>query len=243
MGELETTIASGLSKFLEVGNALLEIQTNKLYQDDGYLTFDQYCAKRWSISRSQAYRMIQAAEVATHLAVDPHLPMPVHEAQTRVLAKLKEPEAIRAVWEEVVDEYSETVPAPRVRDAADYFAAIQAHPHRAEWPRGEVIAAYREEQKRGIAPPPAESADDAPLTIESTATLTPDSPDDADAPALSVRDVQFRLSAGRQLLSLEPAAWTSLLDEVAVGEFETLIADLRQWCDRMDAALHDPATA
>jgi len=39
-----------------------------LYLDDGDATFEQYCAKRWSISRSQAYRMIQAAEVVGHLA-------------------------------------------------------------------------------------------------------------------------------------------------------------------------------
>jgi len=114
--ELETTIANGFSKFLEVGNALLEIQTRKLYLDDDYVTFEQYCAKRWSISRSQAYRMIQAAEVVGHLAEDHNLPLPIHEAQTRVLAKLKEPQAIRAVWEEVVDEYGETV-LERIRTA------------------------------------------------------------------------------------------------------------------------------
>ena len=91
-----------------MGNALLEIQTRRLYLDDGYNTFEQYCAKRWSISRSQAYRMIQAAEVVGHLGEDRAVPLPIHEAQTRVLARLKEPEAMRAVWEEVVDEYGET---------------------------------------------------------------------------------------------------------------------------------------
>ena len=242
LDELEQTIASGLTQFLEVGNALLEIQAHRLYQEDGYQTFEQYCAKRWSISRSQAYRMIQAAEVATHLAADPQLPMPVHEAQTRVLARLKEPAAIRAVWEEVVDEWSETAPAPKVRDAADYYAALQAHPHRAAWPRSEVIAAYREEQKRGLAPPPAErSGDGAPRTMDGAAPA-PSVPDDAAAPALSVRDVQFRRSAARQLLALEPAEWTSLLDAVAVSEFDALIGELRRWCDRMDAALHGEAS-
>src|SRR5690348_3738435 len=102
--ELETTITNGFGKFLEVGNALLEIQARNLYRDDGYATFEQYCAKRWSISRSQAHRMIQAAEVVGHLRADPDVPMPLHEAQTRVLARLKEPEAIRTVWTEVVDE-------------------------------------------------------------------------------------------------------------------------------------------
>lgn len=232
--ELETTIANGFSKFLEVGNALLEIQARRLYQDDGYATFEQYCAKRWSISRSQAYRMIQAAEVVGHLREDPDVPLPIHEAQTRVLAKLKEPEAIRAVWEEVVDEYGETASAPKVRDAADYYAALQAHPHRAAWPREEVIAAYREEQKRATAAPPVAADDDAGM-VDSVATPAQmeEERDDA-APVLSIRDLQHRISAGRQLLALEPEAYAPLMDEVAVREIAALVADLRHWCDAME---------
>jgi hypothetical protein len=232
--ELETTIANGFTKFLEVGNALLEIQSRRLYQDDGYATFEQYCAKRWSISRSQAYRMIQAAEVVGHLREDPDVPLPIHEAQTRVLAKLKEPEAIRTVWEGVVDEYGETAAAPKVRDAADYYAALQAHPHRAAWPREEVIAAYREEQKRAsVAPPaPMENPDEA---IDSVATPVPPEEERDDAPPqLSMRDVQHRLSAGRQLLALEPAAFAALMDEVAASDVAALVADLRAWCDAME---------
>jgi hypothetical protein len=237
--ELETTIANGFTKFLEVGNALLEIQARKLYQDDGYATFEQYCAKRWSISRAQAYRMIQAAEVVEHLRVDPDVPLPIHEAQTRVLARLKEPEAIRAVWEEVVDEYGETVSAPKVRDAADYYEALQAHPHRASWPRTEVIAAYREEQKRATAAPPMPVDADADAdTVDSFATPVSIKEERDDAPPqLSMRDLQHRISAGRQLLALEPDAWASLMDDIAVSEMAALVADLRSWCDAMEAVL------
>jgi hypothetical protein len=238
--ELETTIANGFGKFIEVGNALVEIQTRKLYRDDGYLTFEQYCSKRWSISRSQAYRMIEAAEVVGHLRADPDVPLPIHEAQTRVLARLKEPEAIRTVWEEVVDEYGETAAAPKVRDAADYFAAIQEHPHRSAWPRGEVIAAYREEQKRATAAPPAPAPEEGE-TIDSVATpVIPEEERDDAPPALSVRDLQHRISAGRQLLTLEPSTWSSLMDDVAVSEVTTLVADLRVWCDAMERVLISP---
>jgi hypothetical protein len=235
--ELETTIANGFAKFLDVGNALLEIQARKLYQDDGYATFEQYCAKRWSISRSQASRMIQAAEVVGYLRADPDVPLPIHEAQTRVLARLKEPEAMRAVWDEVVDEYGETVSAPKVRDAADYYEALQAHPHRAAWPRSEVIAAYREEQKHATAAPPAPADPDVD-TIDSVATpvATVEERDDA-PPQLSMRDLQHRMSAGRQLLALEPNAWASLMDDVAVTEMTALVADLRSWCDAMETVL------
>lgn len=238
--ELETTIANGFSKFLEVGNALLEIQTRKLYLDDDYATFEQYCAKRWSISRSQAYRMIQAAEVVGHLAEDRDLPLPIHEAQTRVLAKLKEPEAIRAVWEEVVDEYGETVSAPKVRDAADYYAAIQENPGRAAWPRGEVIAAYREAQKRGETGPVTAADDDDGFIIDAPARQThavrAEEEGEA-APTLTLRDVHNRLSAGRQLLALDPTEWAMRLDNATATDMQTLVTDLRQWCEKMDAAL------
>ena len=238
--ELETTIANGFSKFLEVGNALLEIQTRKLYLDDDYATFEQYCAKRWSISRSQAYRMIQAAEVVGHLAEDRDMPLPIHEAQTRVLAKLKEPEAIRAVWEEVVDEYGETVSAPKVRDAADYYAALQEHPGRAAWPRAEVIAAYREAQKRGEISPALSAEDDDVSIVDAPArqahAVRAEEEGEA-APTLTLRDVHNRLSAGRQLLALDPTEWATRLDNATATDMQTLVMDLRQWCDRMDAAL------
>jgi hypothetical protein len=237
--ELETTIANGFSKFLEVGNALLEIQTRKLYQDDDYATFEQYCAKRWSISRSQAYRMIQAAEVVGHLAEDHALPLPIHEAQTRVLAKLKEPEAIRAVWEEVVDEYGETVSAPKMRDAADYYAAIQENPQRAAWPRGEVIAAYREAQKRGEGAPRDENNDDSSI-IDAPARQTnaARAEEEGEAPpTLTLRDVHNRVASGRQLLALDPTEWATRLDDATATDMQALVTDLRQWCDRMDTAL------
>lgn len=238
--ELETTIANGFSKFLEVGNALLEIQTRNLYREDDYATFEQYCAKRWSISRSQAYRMIQAAEVVGHLAEDRALPLPIHEAQTRVLAKLKEPQAIRAVWEEVVDEYGETVSAPKVRDAADYYAAIEENPQRAAWPRGEVIAAYREAQKRGETAPAAsrDADDDASIIDAPTRQTNAVRAEEGEAPpTLTLRDVHNRVSAGRQLLALDPTEWATRLDDATATDMQTLVTDLSQWCEKMDAAL------
>lgn len=239
--DLEYAIANGFSKFLEVGNALLEIQARKLYLDDGYSTFERYCAKRWSIGRSQAYRMIQAAEVVGHIAEHADVPLPIHEAQTRVLARLKNPDAIRTAWEEVVDEYSETAPAPRVRDAVDYYAAIEEKPQRATWPREEVIAAFREEQKRASALPSAsETATGESFTDETPARPAPQHraiDEEEEVVTLSVRDIQNRLSSARQLLAIEPAEWALRLDDVIAAEVRTVAHDLRVWCDEMEAAL------
>lgn len=238
--DLENAIANGFTKFLEVGNALLEIQARRLYTEEGYNSFEQYCAKRWSIGRSQAYRMIQAAEVVAHISAHEDVPLPIHETQTRALARLKDPELIRTAWEEVVDEYGDAASAPKVKESVDYYAAIAEHPQRAAWPREEVIAAYREEQKRGAAPPPA------PVVVDADGEevyYTPPPPpareaDDQDAPVtLTVRDVQNRLSAARQLLALEPSEWALRLDDVIAAEVRTIAQDLRTWCEAMEMAL------
>ena len=237
--DLENTIANGFTKFLEVGNALLEIQARKLYLDDGYNTFEQYCAKRWSISRSQAYRMIQAAEVVGHISEHEDVPLPIHEAQTRVLARLKDPDTIRTAWEEVVDEYGETASAPKVRDSVDYYAAIEEKPQRAAWPREEVIAAYREEQKRASALP-STSATDESYVDNVPARPAPQqraAEEEEEVVTLSVRDIQNRLSSARQLLAIEPAEWALRLDDVLAAEVRAVAQDLRAWCDAMEAAL------
>jgi hypothetical protein len=238
--DLESTIANGFSKFLEVGNALMEIQARKLYLDDGYNTFEQYCAKRWSISRSQAYRMIQAAEVVGHISAHEDVPLPIHETQTRVLARLKDPETIRTAWEEVVDEYGDAASAPKVRDSVDYYAAIEEHPQRAAWPREEVIAAYREEQKRGAAPTAPAATSMGEYEDEPPTRFTPparEAQEGEEPVTLTVRDVQNRLSAARQLLALEPSEWALRLDDVIAAEVRTMAHDLRVWCDAMESAL------
>jgi len=240
--DLENAIANGFTKFLEVGNALLEIQARRLYIEDGYNSFEQYCAKRWSISRSQAYRMIQAAEVVGHISAHEDVPLPIHETQTRVLARLKDPDTIRTAWEEVVDEYGDAASAPKVRDSVDYYAAIEEKPQRAAWPREEVIAAYREEQKRGAASSPPASApmDEDGYEDEPPVRYVPPARDaqEEEAPVtLTVRDVQNRLSAARQLLALEPSEWALRLDDVIAAEVRTMAHDLRVWCDAMETAL------
>jgi hypothetical protein len=46
---LERVIESGLRTFVEVGEALMEIRDQRLYQD---ATFEDYCRERWGISQS-----------------------------------------------------------------------------------------------------------------------------------------------------------------------------------------------
>src|SRR5437588_12840187 len=67
--ELEQVIARSKKAYLEVGNALREMQERKLYRDAGYSTFESYCKERWAFSRSVGYDYINAANVAENVGL------------------------------------------------------------------------------------------------------------------------------------------------------------------------------
>lgn len=81
---LEQEIEAGIKTFLTVGNALAEVRESRLYRSR-YETFESYCSCRWSLSRSRAYQMIEAAEVVSTI-VDTGAPAPTNEGQARALA-------------------------------------------------------------------------------------------------------------------------------------------------------------
>ena len=105
--ELESRIERGLETFVDVGLALLEIRDSRLYRESSHTTFDDYCRERWGFSKSRANQLIDAANLTTIVAIPP-----ANEAQARELARLKEPETIREVWQEV----RESTPEPTARD-------------------------------------------------------------------------------------------------------------------------------
>ena len=96
----EEVIARGLSTFIEVGNALLDIRDNRLYRAR-FSTFEDYCRERWEFSRQRANQLIGAAEVVgnlTTIVVNP----PANEAQARELTTLT-PDEQRLVWQMVTE--------------------------------------------------------------------------------------------------------------------------------------------
>jgi hypothetical protein len=98
LADLEAVIERGLTTFVEVGQALLEIRERRLYRES-HESFENYCRDRWGFSRSRAHRLMDAAEVGAML---PMGNMPDNERQARELARLKDdPEAVREVWAEV----------------------------------------------------------------------------------------------------------------------------------------------
>lgn len=84
LGEHELTISQGIHAFVAVGQALLAIRDGKLYRAD-YKTFEDYCRQRWDFGRSRAYRLMEAAEVASDLSPNGQQ-MVTNERQARALA-------------------------------------------------------------------------------------------------------------------------------------------------------------
>ena len=62
LAELEDIIAKGKATLLEVGEALIEIHSRRLYKPR-YKNFKAYLAERWGISRAHGYRAIAAAKL------------------------------------------------------------------------------------------------------------------------------------------------------------------------------------
>jgi len=104
----------------KVWSRLKQIHDGRLYLAVA-TSFEKYCNQRWGISRSQAYREVDAADVLQHLGlstaegarVSPigdtqdnpikngYIPTP-SESQSRELARLKAPEHRKAAWVEAL---------------------------------------------------------------------------------------------------------------------------------------------
>lgn len=98
----EAVIEKNLMAFLMVGRSLTKIR-EKGYYLLTHRTFEAYCEEKWKLSRAQAYRAIDAAEVVANLSpIGDKAILPINEAQTRPLARL-EPEQQQPAWERAVE--------------------------------------------------------------------------------------------------------------------------------------------
>lgn len=97
--DYEKIISKGFETFMEVGNALIAIKEAKLYMDDGYSTYADYCKKRWNFTPQHANRLIGAAKVGKKIEEgkpNSLASMPKSESQARALQKSADP---KADWE------------------------------------------------------------------------------------------------------------------------------------------------
>ncbi len=84
---LEAVIKRYRQDFYAVGKALNEIRDGRHYQKLCFKTFERYVNVRWDMSKSQAYRLIEAFVVIVNLSPIGDV-LPKNEAQARPLTRL-----------------------------------------------------------------------------------------------------------------------------------------------------------
>jgi hypothetical protein len=100
--ELEDVIDRGLSTFVEVGEALLEIRDGRLYRST-HATFEDYCRDRWRMGRSHAYRLMEGAEVVRLLSPMGDTPPSERVARELVPVLRRDPVSLPAVLDEAAE--------------------------------------------------------------------------------------------------------------------------------------------
>ena len=96
LAHLEAIIRRYRQDFYAVGKALNEIRNGRHYQKLCFKTFERYVNVRWDMSKSQAYRLIEAFGVIVNLSPIGDV-LPQNEAQARPLTRL-DPHSQRKAW-------------------------------------------------------------------------------------------------------------------------------------------------
>ncbi|BAY35543.1 hypothetical protein H6G64_31450 [Calothrix sp. FACHB-156] len=104
---LEAKVERGLRAFWEIGQALRQIQDQRLYRQH-YKNFEEYCINRWEMSRRSAYQLMEAASVYENVRHGAQI-LPANERQARPLTVLP-PEKQREAWNKAVS----TAPSGKV---------------------------------------------------------------------------------------------------------------------------------
>ncbi len=96
LARLEAVIEKYRRDFYTVGKALKEIRVGHHYQRLSFATFERYVNVRWDMSKSHAYRLIEAFLVMENLSPIGDV-LPKNEAQARPLTRL-DPRSQRQAW-------------------------------------------------------------------------------------------------------------------------------------------------
>lgn len=139
LAALEQVIERGLSSFVEVGEALIEVRERRLYRAHG--TFEDYCRERWKFTRKRGYDLIAAAEVSR--ALSPMGDTLATERQARELAPLRDqPERMSEAWQTATEAASlagTPVTAEQVREAVGHVRGTNGHAPAPAAPTAPVI--------------------------------------------------------------------------------------------------------
>ena len=124
-------VKRGIKTFVEVGLSLRIIKERELFREMGYSTFVEYCSTEHKIGKSQAYRLVKAAEIAVDHDVR-------NENVARALADV--PQESRAeVLEIAMDRMGTSVTGAMIEDVAEEVVP------KPEMTQEELLADHQEE--------------------------------------------------------------------------------------------------
>jgi hypothetical protein len=135
--QLDKKVRDSAAAFMECGKALLEIRSRKLWKAGGHDTWQSYCREVAGMSPPHAHRIIEGSQIALELAES--LPVgndsppmhPVSESQVRPLAKIKDLETRKTIWQHSVEDAGGQPTAKTVAaKVAEYMAENAERPVR-----------------------------------------------------------------------------------------------------------------
>lgn len=99
LADCELVIRANVGAFIEVGAALMKIRDERLYRN-GFATFEEYCRRKWHISKTHVNRLIDSSKIVDNLA--PIGVIPERESHARELTRLSDPENQKRAWEQAL---------------------------------------------------------------------------------------------------------------------------------------------
>lgn len=134
----ERVLEHHFGTFKQAGEALLAIREKRLYRET-YSAFDEYCRARWDMSKTQANRLIAAAQTVVSLETpeNAEIVSRLTEGSVRPLTTLT-PETQKKVVAKLVSKHPKEITAKLVQDTARQVAPKEVP--RAKTANGEARA-------------------------------------------------------------------------------------------------------
>jgi hypothetical protein len=117
---LESIIERGLTTFVEVGKALMEIRDSRLYREQ-HPTFENYVKARWGFTKQWAYQQIEAAEICAEVKTS--LPSVEHAHMLAPLSASERHTLAPVVADLTVREAREVIQQHRGNENAVHFSS------------------------------------------------------------------------------------------------------------------------
>ncbi|WP_062235822.1 hypothetical protein [Aureimonas sp. N4] len=150
LAECEKVIEKGLSTFVDVGNALVEIRDDKLYRET-HQRFEDYCRDRWDLGRARAYQLIDHARTVAAIKTASGVCLPAVDISERDTRDIKAD--LPAVVEEIKARVAVgELPSKAAADAIQAKRDEKAEERRQREAEAAERLRVREEQKAQLSP-------------------------------------------------------------------------------------------